>query len=199
MTVSIEQSDSGDIRTDKLRAWYAEYSALTAQVNAKSSLKQVADIAAMQAYPAANGIDYDMVFRVVDASADANVTSGAAMFFYDHATTTFTFTSALEDMNLVVEQADVVGLTTSLADKATLAQLALKLDASTPLPTSTGTQPAFGQEVGAANNSVTALARGGLGMSKVNLGNDAGLNNSGASQTVVGVNAGRDNEGNYQT
>lgn len=55
---------------------------------------------------------------VGDATADPDVSSGGAFYFYDNTADTFTLTSRLEDLNLVTNWADIQNKPSALTDLA---------------------------------------------------------------------------------
>lgn len=76
---------------------------ITNAVGAFNTVEVVADIAARNALaPTAN-----IQVLVLDASSDPSVTTGAALYVYDHATTTWHKVSEYESMDVVLDWASI--------------------------------------------------------------------------------------------
>lgn len=80
-----------------------------ALVNAANSAKlhRVADIPARNALPAT--FTGNLMALVTDASADPTVTAGAALYFYEDATDTWTKVAEYESMDAIINWSDIVG------------------------------------------------------------------------------------------
>ena len=78
-----------------------------------SNILMVADIAARDGLV----LDHNVLVLVIDASADATVVSGAAMYFYDMSTTTWYKVSEFESMDVTITWDSIQGKpTSSVAD-----------------------------------------------------------------------------------
>lgn len=85
--------------------------AIDAKIAALNVLIKVATIAARNALT----LTANAMVLVVDATADGTVTAGAALYFYNHATTSFTKVAEYESMDVVTTWASISGKPTSSA------------------------------------------------------------------------------------
>lgn len=80
---------------------------IDAKLSAATILNKVADIAARNTAGAASGTN--ALYLVVNATGDNTVTAGAALYFYDKATTSYTKLSEYESMDVVTNWAGISG------------------------------------------------------------------------------------------
>ena len=80
---------------------------IDAKLNAFSVLRQVTTIAARDADKA--GLNTNAMYLVTDATGDATVASGAALYFYNKGANTFTKVAEYESLDVVLQWSSIQG------------------------------------------------------------------------------------------